>query len=129
MAVGVSPCRALRAARVRLLPLSGRLVVAVLLTASRRGRNPRPPPPGLEDELIRALGADGVQEVVAAEGELRAFRTLQKQAEWRGRATEQQLQRFMGSGGSRKVRYARLLVEALDPARIPRPLRLLLAGL
>jgi hypothetical protein len=83
----------------------------------------------LEDELIRALGADTVQEVVAAQGELRAFRTLQKQAEWSGRATEEQLRRFMGSGGSRKVRYARLLVQALDPAMTPRPLRLLLAGL
>jgi hypothetical protein len=28
----------------------------------------------------------------------------------------------MGSGGSRKIRYARLLVEALDPAAVPRPL-------
>jgi hypothetical protein len=28
----------------------------------------------------------------------------------------------MGSGGSRKIRYARLLVEALDLARVPRPL-------
>jgi hypothetical protein len=28
----------------------------------------------------------------------------------------------MGSGGSRKIRYARLLVEALDLAHVPRPL-------
>jgi hypothetical protein len=28
----------------------------------------------------------------------------------------------MGSGGSRKIRYARLLVDALDLARVPRPL-------
>jgi hypothetical protein len=28
----------------------------------------------------------------------------------------------MGSGGSRKIRYARLLVEALDLTRVPRPL-------
>jgi hypothetical protein len=28
----------------------------------------------------------------------------------------------MGSGGSRKIRYARLLVEALDLDDVPRPL-------
>jgi hypothetical protein len=28
----------------------------------------------------------------------------------------------MGSGGRRKTRYARFLVEALDLARVPRPL-------
>jgi hypothetical protein len=32
----------------------------------------------------------------------------------------------MGSGGSRKIRYARLLVEALEPDAVPRPLRLVL---
>ena len=76
----------------------------------------------LEDELIRALGADAVEQVVAAQGELGPFRTLQKQEPWRGRPREEQLRRFMGSGGSRKIRYARLLVEALDLARAPRPL-------
>jgi hypothetical protein len=32
------------------------------------------------------------------------------------------LHRFMGSRGGRKIRYAALLVEALDLARIPPPL-------
>jgi hypothetical protein len=41
---------------------------------------------------------------------------------WRGRPTEEQLRRFMGSGGRRKFRYARILVEALDLERVPRPL-------
>jgi hypothetical protein len=76
----------------------------------------------LEDELIRALGADAVLEVVEAQRELGPFRTLQKQPAWHGRPVEQQLRRFMGSGGSRKIRYARLLVDALDPAQVPRPL-------
>jgi hypothetical protein len=80
----------------------------------------------LEDELIRALGADAVERVVDAQGELRSFRTLQKQPAWEGRPVEKQLHRFMGSGGRRKTRYARLLVEALDPARVPRPLDRLL---
>jgi hypothetical protein len=81
----------------------------------------------LEDELIRALGAAAVEQVVDAQGELRAFRTLQKQAAWHGRATEEQLRRFMGSGGRRKIRYARLLVDALDLAHVPRPLDRVLA--
>ena len=76
----------------------------------------------LEDELIRALGADSVEEVVAAQGDLRSFRTLQHQPAWQGRAREEQLRRFMGIGGRRKTRYARLLVEALDLRRVPRPL-------
>jgi hypothetical protein len=76
----------------------------------------------LEDELIRALGADTVERIVEAQGDLRAFRTLQKQPEWRGRPAEQQLRRFMGSGGRRKTRYARFLVEALELDRMPRPL-------
>jgi hypothetical protein len=75
----------------------------------------------LEDELIRALGADGVEAVLEAEGHLSSFRTFQKQPEWRGRATEAQLRRFFGSSAG-KIRYARPLVEALDLARVPRPL-------
>jgi hypothetical protein len=76
----------------------------------------------LEDELIRALGAESVEEVVGAHGDLGPFRTLQKQPEWRGRPKHEQLRRFMGSGGRRKIRYARFLVEALDLTRVPRPL-------
>jgi hypothetical protein len=76
----------------------------------------------LEDELIRALGAASVEEVVDGHGDLGSFRTLQKQPAWQGRTTEEQLHRFMGSGGRRKTRYARFLVEALDLAQVPRPL-------
>jgi hypothetical protein len=76
----------------------------------------------LEDELIRSLGADSVEQVIDAQGDLDSFRTLQKQPAWRGRPREEQLRRFMGSGGSRKIRYARLLVHALDLTRVPRPL-------
>jgi hypothetical protein len=76
----------------------------------------------LEDELIRALGVDTVVRIVEREGDLRSFRTFQKQPEWQGRDPRAQLRRFMGSGGSRKIRYARLLVDALEPADAPRPL-------
>ena len=81
----------------------------------------------LEDELIRALGAASVEQVVDAQGDLGRFRTLQKQPEWRGRTTEEQLRRFMGSGGRRKIRYAQLLVAALDLTQVPRPLDRVLA--
>jgi Overcoming lysogenization defect protein-like, TOPRIM domain len=82
----------------------------------------------LEDELIRALGAVSVEQVVDAQGDLGRFRTLQKQPEWRGRTTEEQLRRFMGSGGRRKIRYAQLLVDALDLTQVPRPLDRVLAS-
>jgi hypothetical protein len=81
----------------------------------------------LEDELIRALGADAVEEVVEAQGDLRSFRAMQKQPAWDGRPREQQLRRFMGSGSRRKTRYARLLVDALELTRVPEPLERLLA--
>jgi hypothetical protein len=81
----------------------------------------------LEDELIRALGAASVEAVIDAQRELDSFRTLQKQPAWRGQRIEAQLRRFMGSGSTRKIRYARLLVDVLDPAHVPRPLRLVLA--
>jgi hypothetical protein len=85
--------------------------------------------PDLEGELIRALGADEVLRVLDAHGDLGPFRTLQRQPSWRGRAVEEQLRRFMGSGGSRKIQYARHLVEALDLERVPAPLVRLLAAL
>lgn len=83
----------------------------------------------LEDELIRALGAAAVQRVVEAHGDLRSFRILQKQPAQLGRTVEQQLRRFMGTRGGRKIEYARLLVEALDLDRVPRPLEGLLSHL
>lgn len=85
--------------------------------------------PDLEGELIRALGVDEVLRVLDAHGDLGPFRTLQRQPSWRGRPVEDQLRRFMGSGGSRKIQYARYLVEALDLDRVPAPLDLLLAAL
>jgi hypothetical protein len=76
----------------------------------------------LEEELIRAVGPAGVQQVAEAQGDLRSFRTMQKQPEWQGRPAAEQLRRWLGSGGRRKIRYARFLVEALDLNRVPRPL-------
>ena len=47
-------------------------------------------------------------------GRTRSFRTLQKQPAQRDRPHDAQLRRFFGSGSGRKIRYARLLVEALN---------------
>jgi hypothetical protein len=81
----------------------------------------------LEDELIRCLGAAGVEQVVEAQGELGSFRTFQQQPAWRARPSQEQLRRFIGTHSGRKIRYARLLVDALDLESVPRPLDRVLA--
>jgi hypothetical protein len=81
----------------------------------------------LEDELIRCLGAAGVEQVVEAQGELGSFRTFQQQPAWRARRSEEQLRRFIGTHSGRKIRYARLLVDALELTSVPRPLDRVLA--
>ncbi|MFD9903228.1 TOPRIM nucleotidyl transferase/hydrolase domain-containing protein [Streptomyces sp. NPDC059063] len=83
----------------------------------------------LEDELIRALGVARVEEVVRAEGDLRALQTFQHQPAQRDRTAQQQLRRFLGTKKGRKISYGRALVEALDPDRVPAPLDDLLTGL
>ncbi|MFE5812692.1 TOPRIM nucleotidyl transferase/hydrolase domain-containing protein [Streptomyces sp. NPDC056479] len=83
----------------------------------------------LEDELIRALGTRRVAELVRAEGEWRALRTFLSQPAQQGRTSQQQLRRFLGTKKGRKIHYGRVLVEALEPDRVPAPLDALLAGL
>lgn len=78
----------------------------------------------LEDELTRAVGPSGVERVIAQQGELRAFRTYQKQPAHRARPLEEQLYGFMWN---RKERYAVLLVDALELERVPPPLDRVLA--
>ena len=82
----------------------------------------------LEDELIRSLGAARVEQIVEAQGELGPFRTFQKQPVQRARSLEAQLRRFMGTGSGRKIRYAPVLVDALDLTRVPQPLDAVLTG-
>ena len=67
-------------------------------------------------------------EVLAAHGDLDAFRTIQRQPAWRGRDEAAQLRRFLGAGYQRKLRYARLLTEAVSLDRVPRPLAALLTA-
>ena len=76
----------------------------------------------LEEEVVRALGADRAERVVVAEGDLRALRSLKGQPEWRDRPAAEQLRRFLGSGSGRKIRYATRLTEALAPGEVPGPL-------
>ena len=78
----------------------------------------------LEDELVRAVGAETVQRIIDAHGELGSFRTYQKQPAHRHRRLEDQLHGFMWN---RKLRYAAALVDALDLERVPRPLHGVLA--
>jgi hypothetical protein len=78
----------------------------------------------LEDELTRALGPAGMEELFEAQGELNAFRTYQKQLAHREEPIEEQLRGFLWN---RKLRYGVLIVDALDLDRIPRPLDRVLA--
>ena len=78
--------------------------------------------PDLEHELIRALGVDAVESVIAAQGELPSLRILQHQPAQRDLSTVQHLHRFIGTRSGRKSLYAQALVEALDLDRVPPPL-------
>lgn len=83
----------------------------------------------LEDELIRAVGTEGVEALFDSQGDLGSFRSLQSQPAWRGREPGAQMRRFLGAGSRRKLRYARLLVEAaVDRGALPAPLDALLAA-
>jgi hypothetical protein len=73
----------------------------------------------LEDELVRALGPAAMEELLDAQGELRAFRTYQKQPAHREETIEAQLYGFLWN---RKHEYAVVIVDALEVDRIPRPL-------
>jgi predicted ATP-dependent endonuclease of OLD family len=80
----------------------------------------------LEDELIRALGVEAVERVIAEQGDLHSLETLRKQPHHRDGDRHDQLRRFFTSQSSRK-RYIPLLVEALPAGLEPRPLRDVLA--
>lgn len=83
----------------------------------------------LEDELIRALGPERVQAVLA-EHDADAFRTFQRQPQWRGRPLQDQMRRFLCSADNRKLRYVPILVEdAVDRACVPLPLDAVLEAL
>lgn len=80
----------------------------------------------LEDELIRALGTDAVEDALRQIGDAGRFARFQRQPEWRDRARADQLHRFAGSGAGRKRALAAQLAEGLDASTTPEPLRRLL---
>jgi hypothetical protein len=79
----------------------------------------------LEEELIRALGAETMVSLIASQGQLRRFRSFQNQPAQRHKTIEAQLWRWLGN---HKIRYASLMVEALDLEAVPRPLGGVLAS-
>jgi hypothetical protein len=83
----------------------------------------------LEDELIRALGPPAVERLLERQRDLRSFRTFQHQPAQQGKSEQARLRRFMGTRGGRKHEYAALLVNELDLADVPAPLRRLLERL
>jgi hypothetical protein len=79
----------------------------------------------LEEELIRALGAETMLSLISSQGQLRRFRSFQSQPAQRHKTIEAQLWRWLGN---HKIRYASLMVEALDMEAVPRPLAGVLAS-
>lgn len=78
----------------------------------------------LEEELIRALGVEAMLEVIEGQRQLRSFRRFQNQPAQRGKTIEAQIWRWLGN---HKIRYASLMVDALDLEGVPPPLQRLLA--
>ena len=80
--------------------------------------------PDLEGELVRALGAARMLELVEERGQLAAFSTYRKQPAQRAKPLTAQLHGWLHNW---KIRYAAPLVEALELDRVPAPLDRVLA--
>ena len=78
--------------------------------------------PDLEHELIRAVGIEAAEAVVARQGEGRSLQRLTRMPAQRGWSRVDVLHRFIGSRSGRKARYAALLVDAVDLDAVPPPL-------
>lgn len=81
----------------------------------------------LEDELLRALGAEGALAVLAGVGLRDAFTAFTRQPAWQGHPVLDQLHRFCGTTSGRKELMAGALARALDERSCPPPLAALLA--
>lgn len=80
----------------------------------------------LEDELIRALGPERMLNLLETNGDIRRFRSFQNQPVQRHKPIEDQFWRWLGN---HKIRYAPLMVDALDLDRVPTPLEMVLGRL
>lgn len=78
----------------------------------------------LEEELIRALGPERMVGLIESQGQLRRFRSFQNQPAQRHKSIDAQIWRWLGN---HKIRYAPLMVEALDLEEVPHPLRAVLS--
>ncbi|WP_425842007.1 TOPRIM nucleotidyl transferase/hydrolase domain-containing protein [Streptomyces fractus] len=82
----------------------------------------------LEDEFIRALGVERVEDLVREAGEWHPWQTFARQPAQQDRSTHRRLRRFLGTKAGRKIRYGRLLTEAAcDAGCMPAPLEGLFA--
>lgn len=84
--------------------------------------------PDLEDELIRALGLDAVEGVIATAGETRSLDLLAQMPAQQGWTRHELVRRFLTARSGRKARYAVLLLDALPLDAVPRPLTAVLAA-
>ncbi len=85
--------------------------------------------PDLEFELVRSLPQDDFAQLLANQGDLRAFSTFRKQPAWEGQAFDDQLHRWLRSVSGRSQHYAELLVRQCPVDRIPTALTELVAHL
>jgi predicted ATPase len=70
----------------------------------------------LEDELVRAVGVPNVVQIISNEGDSGGLSLLQQQPTYRTAALDEQVRAFVARN---KVKYAPLLVEAMDLTRVP----------
>ena len=80
----------------------------------------------LEDELIRALGAERARDAIVGAGLGSPFESLRSQQPWVDRPLAEQLHRFCGAASGRKELAAGILASALAPDEVPEPLSMLL---
>jgi hypothetical protein len=66
--------------------------------------------------------------VIDQQGELGSFGTLQKQPAYRDRNVIDQVRQFLHGRSGNKARYAEHFAEAIEPDRIPSPIREVLAA-
>lgn len=80
----------------------------------------------LEEELIRALGAERAQDALVAAGLGGKLDALKTQEAWAGRPLAEQIHRFCGVASGRKELAAAILAGALDADEVPEPIAMLL---
>lgn len=81
----------------------------------------------LEEELMRALGRDGVEAAIETLGLQPALLAFQRQEAWRGRPFEEQVHRFCAVASGRKIAMAGAMGAGLSVEQIPAPIAALLS--